>query len=234
MVHLFLESCPKHWQQPIILCLDRSADALEQTKANLESEVAKLELIHSSAEDIDLPEQSIDVAVWGNGIHYLDAEGQEKVLRAVRKVLKLDGWFFFNSAFYAGARPPDTIPFYRAHVRRAVEYLRAQGVGRDRKEGRPAASDFLPKSHYETLLNKVGFRVEEAKEVETRIRRTAWEHISAFQEYAAGALHGYRPDAAAEAMHKTVSLVLEEHGRRDEHGDLFIARNWLSISARAV
>ena len=234
MVHLFLENLPKHWQQPTIVCLDRSAEALEQAKASLESEATKLELIHSSAENLDLPEQSVDVVVWGNGIHYLDIEGQEKVLRAVRKTLKLGGWFFFNSAFYAEARPPDTIPFYRAHIRRAVEYLRAQGIGRDRKEARPEASNFLPKAHYENLPSKVGFVIEEVKEVAARVRVVAWEHISAFREYAAGALHGYQPDAAAEAMRKTVPLALEEHGQRDEHGDLFIVRNWLAVSARAV
>ena len=233
MVQLFLENLPKHWKQPTVLCLDQSEEALQQAKASLETQVEHLELVLSQAENLNLPARSVDVAIWGNGIHYLASEGQEKALRAIKKALKKDGWLCFNSAFYAESRPPETLPFYRAQIRHAVEYLHARGLGRDRSEARPVASTFLPKVHYEDMLTRVGFKIEEVKEVAIRVKKTAWEHISSFQHYAAGALHGYRADAAAEAMRESVVPALEEHGSRDEHGNLSISRNWLSISARA-
>ncbi len=234
MAQLFLNNLPEQWKQPAVLCVDKSKEALKQAKASLEPVVENLELFHVSAEEMDLPDNSVDVAVWGNGIHYLSLEAQQKALQAMRKVLKVGGWFFFNSAFYAEARPPETLPFYRAQVRRAVEYLRAWGVSRERGEGRPEASNFLPREQYEKLLQGVGFKIEEVQEVAAHIRRTAWENISGFQQYAAGALHGYRPDAAAEAMKAAVGPALEEHGFRDRRGDLRIPRNWLAISARAL
>ncbi len=234
MVQLFLSHLPRDWKQPSVICLDKSPEALEQVKVQLDSTLGgRLQLLHSSAEKIDLPENSLDVAVWGNGIHYLDAKTQEEALHSIKRVLRPGGWFFFNSAFYAESRAPETLRFYRAQVRKAVRYLRALGVERERKESRPKASNFLPVSHYENLLEKVGFKVEEVKEVGARMYRTAWEHISNFQQYAAGALHGYRAEAAAEAMREAVALALEEHGQRDEQGNPFIPRNWLAVSARA-
>lgn len=233
MVQIFLENLPKHWKQPTVLCLDQSQEALQQAKASLESQVENLEMLLSKAEDLNLPANSVDVAMWGNGIHYLASEAQEKAVRAIKKVLKKGGWLCFNSAFYAESRPPETLPFYRAQVKHAVEYLHARGLGRDRSESRPVASAFLPKVHYEDLLHKAGFKIEEVKEVAMGVKRTAWEHISSFQQYAAGALHGYRADVAAEAMRESVLPALEEHGSRDDDGNLAISRNWLAISARA-
>ena len=233
MVQIFLENLPKQWKQPTVLCLDQSQEALQQAKASLESQVENLELVLSRAEELKLPANSVDVAIWGNGIHYLASEAQEKALQAIKKVLKKGGWLCFNSAFYAESRPPETLPFYRAQIKHAVEYLHTRGLGRDRSEARPVASAFLPKVHYEDLLPKVGFKIEEVREVAMRVKKTAWEHISSFQQYAAGALHGYRADVAAEAMRESVLPALEEHGSRDEHGNLSIPRNWLAISARA-
>ena len=233
MVQLFLWNLPKDWKQPLIVCLDKSAEALEQVKAQLGPMLgSNLRLIHSPVEEIDIPDNSLDVAVWGNGIHYLDAKAQEEALRSIKRVLKPGGWFFCNSAFYAESRSPETLSFYRTQVRKAVQYLHALGVSRERREERPKASNFLPKSHYESMLGKVGFKVEEVREIGVRVYRTAWEHISNFQQYAAGALHGYQADAAAEAMREAVAPALEEHGLRDEQGKPFIPRNWLAVSAR--
>ena len=234
MVHIFMENLPKHWQTPTVICLDQSRDALEQAKLNLESKVRGLELIHCQAEDMTLPDESVDVALWGNGIHYLEAESQERVLISLKRALRKGGWLLFNTAFYAESRPPETIPFYRAQVRRAVEYLKSKGIRREQMDGRPSASNFLSRDHYETLLQKVGFKVEEVKESAVRIRTLAMEHISGFQQYAAGALHGYNPHAATEAMRLAVAPAMERYGQPDEHGVLAIKRNWLAVSARSL
>ncbi len=234
MVHIFVENLPKHWQTPTVICVDQSRDALEQAKLNLDSKVGDLELIHCRAEEMTLPDESVDVALWGNGIHYLEAESQERVLLSVKRALRKGGWLLFNSAFYAESRPPETIPFYRAQVRRAVEYLKSKGIRREQMDGRPSASNFLSRDHYETLLQKVGFKVEEVKESAVRIRTLAMEHISGFQQYAAGALHGYNPHAATEAMRLAVAPAMERHGQPDENGVLAIKRNWLAVSARSL
>ena len=231
MATLFLDNLPAHWSTPTVVCLDQSKEALEQTKRTLGEKTSKLELIHSRAQDINLPENSIDVALWGNGIHYLEAEEQEETLTKVRLALKKGGWLFFNSAFYAESRPPETIAFYRAQVRRAVEYLKSRGISRDRMDARPPASNFFSKEYYEDLVKKAGFSLEDVREKVVRLSGVAMEHISAFQQYAAGALHGYNPPDAAEAMKLSVASAMEQHGEPDANGILAVRRNWLSISA---
>jgi len=234
MVELFLDYLPREWAQPEVICLDQDEGALAQAKENLGSKVKNLRLLHSTVEEMDLPQNSVDVVIWGNGIHYLNEAAQQSALRNIRKTLKADGWFFFNSAFCFESRPPETIPFYRAQIRKAVGYLRARGIMREDKDARPAAGNFLPESHYQGLLQRAGFSVEEMKDVEVRVHKTALEHISGFTQYAAGALHGYRPDAAAEAMRETVAPALEEHGVRDENNELYIPRNWMEVIARVL
>lgn len=233
MVDVFLKNLPTGWKEPQVICVDQSAEALEQAERRLKNKVEELQLEQGLIEALDLPENSVDVAMWGNGIHYLNEEAQFNALTSVRRVLKPGGWFFFNSAFYAGSRPEETLPFYRAQIGKAVRRLKALGVRRDVKEGRVEASHFLDQAHYQNLLEQTGFAVQEMKKVAARLYKSAWESISGFSQYAAGALHGYPVDAAAEVLSEAVGPSLEEHGMRDDQGRLYIPRNWLSATARA-
>jgi ubiquinone/menaquinone biosynthesis C-methylase UbiE len=231
MVELFIEQLPAHWNPPVVRCLDQSMEALCSVQERLAKRVVKLLLIHSPAEEMAMPESSIDIAVWGNGIHYLSEEAQKRSVIRIKQALKPGGLFFFNTSFYDGARPLDTLAFYRAQVKKAVEFLRAAGIQRIQTESRPEASKFLSKSYYEQLVVDASFKLEEVKEVSVDLYRRAWEHISSFHQYAAGALHGYPPEEASIAMKNAVSPVLEQYGKKDELGIPYIPRNWLAISA---
>jgi ubiquinone/menaquinone biosynthesis C-methylase UbiE len=231
MVELFIEQLPAHWNPPIVKCLDQSMEALCSVQERLAKRVVKLLLIHSPAEEMAIPERSIDIAVWGNGIHYLSEEAQKRSVMRIKQALKPGGLFFFNTSFYDGARPSETLTFYRAQVKKAVEFLRAAGIQRTQNESRPEASKFLSKSYYEQLVVEANFKLEEVKEVTANLYKKAWEHISGFHQYAAGALHGYPVEEASIAMKNAVSPVLEQYGKKDELGIPYIPRNWLAISA---
>ena len=230
MLQLLLEHLPG--KRPTIICLDQDDAALARVKARFEPQLPDAKFIHSSVEELDLPAGSVDVVVWGNGIHYLRSEEQERALRGIKHSLKEGGWLLFNTAFYAESRPPETLLFYRAQIRRALSHLHSFGIRRERKEARPPASEYLSVAHYGQLLTKTGFRVQEETQVAARIYQTAMEHISGFYQYAAGALHGYRAEAAADAMRKAVGPIIEKHGQRDENDRPYILRNWLAVIAR--
>ncbi len=231
MVELFMDHLPGGWNQRVVMCLDQSLEALNSVRERLAKRAVKLSLVHSTAEEMAIPEGSIDIAVWGNGIHYLSEEAQKRSVMRIKQALKPGGLFFFNTSFYDGARPSDTLAFYRAQVKKAVEFLRAEGIQRIHSESRPEASKFLSKSYYEQLVVEANFKLEEVKEVTANLYRKAWEHISSFHQYAAGALHGYPPEEASIAMKNAVSPVLEQYGKKDELGVPYIPRNWLAISA---
>lgn len=233
MVQLFVSHLPTKWKQSLVMCLDQSSEALKLAQSKLETNIDRLKFINSPIEELDLPDNSIDVAIWGNGIHYLDEESQINSLKRIKKALKPGGLFFFNTAFYEEARPTETLPFYRTQVRNAVKFLREKGIKREKVERKAEAASFHPKSYYEELVGKADFKMVEAQVFAAHLTQEAWEHISAFQQYAAGALHGYPIESASDAMKYAVGPSILLHGDKDKDGNLFVVRNWLAISAQA-
>jgi len=233
MIELLLDTLPARATPMEIVCVDMNADALEQAAKNLKTRVESLRLVRARLQDLSLEDESVDAAIWGNGVHYLNAEEQRAACRNVRRTVRKKGWFFLNTAFYEEARPASTLAFYRSQIATAVRDLRSRGISRDRNQPHPDSANFLPLAHYRDLLQQSGFEVEEMAQIEARLYQSALEKISGFSQYAAGALHGYPPKAAAEAMRATVEPCLEEYGMRDEHGVPYISRNWLSAIARA-
>jgi len=233
MVQLVFDNFPQSWKKTAVLCLDQSSGALKLAQSKLEKTVETLKMVHSSIQDMTIPDQSVDIAVWGNGIHYLSAADQLDCVKRIRKALKPGGFLFFNTAFYEEARPADTLPFYRTQVKTAVKYLRDNGVQRVKTDTKTEAAKFLPRSYYESLVEEAGFKLVDAKEFAVDMHKEAWEYISAFQQYAAGALRGYPIDDAVSAMRDSVGPSIELHGERDQNGEPYITRKWLAISAQA-
>jgi len=233
MVQLVFDNFPQSWKKTAVLCLDQSSGALKLAQSKLEKTVETLKMVHSSIQDMTIPDQSVDIAVWGNGIHYLSAADQLDCVKRIRKALKPGGFLFFNTAFYEEARPADTLPFYRTQVKTAVKYLRDNGVQRVKTDTKTEAAKFLPRSYYESLVEEAGFKLVDAKEFAVDMHKEAWEYISAFQQYAAGALRGYPIDDAVNAMRDSVGPSIELHGERDQNGEPYITRKWLAISAQA-
>lgn len=233
MVQLVFDNFPGSWKKVAVLCLDQSSGALKLAQQKLEKTVDRLKLVHSSIENMMIPDQSVDIAVWGNGIHYLPEDDQLDCVKRIKKALKPGGFLFFNTAFYEEARPPDTLPFYRTQVKNAVQYLRDRGVKREKTNARTEAAKFLPRSYYENLVKEAGFSLVAAKEFAADMHQEAWEYISAFQQYAAGALRGYPISDAVQAMKYSVGPAIEMHGSLDENGKPYVTRKWLAISAQA-
>lgn len=233
MASLFLSELPEEWGRPTVVCLDQSAEALEFAKKKLRASKNKrrLVLVQSSIEEMNLVSVGANVVIWGNGIHYVPEKKQREALERVKDVLLPRGWFFFNTTFYEEARPETTHNFYTYQVRHAVRLLKEKNVTRTEKTGRSVASNFLPKAHYTKLASDF-FTDVIVVEVPVRVYRDAWEKISGFYQYAAGALHGYPVPEAAEALKEAVAPALQERGNYDEEGKLYVERNWLAIAAR--
>ncbi|TVR57487.1 MAG: class I SAM-dependent methyltransferase [Spirochaetaceae bacterium] len=233
MARLLIENLPPNIKPVDVVCVDMSGRALEQAGENLKARVNHLTLVKTPLQELSLEPESVDVAIWGNGVHYLSSEDQIKTFSNIRRALKPGGWFCFNSAFYEEARPAKTLSFYRSQVATAVRNLRSRGFSRDKSEHAPESALYLPLAHYQDLLAQAGFQVEEIRNFVARMYRSAWEKISAFSQYASGALHGYPTEAAAEALEAAVAPSLEQYGERDENDEPFIPRNWFSAIARA-
>lgn len=232
MVQLFVEELPSDWGQPEVVCLDKSGGALEQARERLSSAVKSLSAIHTPVQQMDTLEEKVKVALWGNGIHNLSEEDQLEAIVRVASNLQQGGWFFFNTAFYEGARPEGTKSFYRYKVKKAVKFLREEGIERSKGKARAEASKFLSRSHYRELIDRAGLTLHEVDELTAPLYQEAWEYISGFKNYALGALHGYPVEEAQMALKNAVAPALEKYGIEDEDGDLYVPRKWLRVSSR--
>lgn len=232
MIQLLLNTLESGERPREIVCVDMSAQALQLAEQNLKGHVASLKLVHAPLQELSLEPESVDAAFWGNGIHYLNPEEQEAACRNVRRTVRRNGWFFLNSAFYEESRPAGTFAFYRSQIAEAVRSLRSRGIVRDRNRPHPESANFLPLAYYQNLLERTGFAVEEVEQFEGRFNQSALEKISGFSQYAAGALHGFPAEAAAQAMEEAVAPSLESYGLRDARNLPYIPRCWFSLVAR--
>lgn len=232
MVQLFLQELPDGLGRPDVLCLDKSKGALQVANCKLKSMVNSFNTIQSPVQNMEILNDRFSIVLWGNGIHNLTESDQSEAVNRIGKVLEPGGWFFFNSAFYEEARPEDTMTFYRYQVKRAVKLLRDKGVSRERNNGRAEAAEYRSKGYYSNLVGKAGLSLQDIGEVSAPLYRQAWEYISGFRNYARGALHGYPVEEAQKALTSAVVPALEKYGEKDEEGNLYIPRRWLTVVAR--
>lgn len=232
MALLFVSKLPDQFKYSELVCLDQSAEALKRAAEKLGGSVSNMSFIKAKVQDAEIEKQSIDIVIWGNGIHYLTEQEQRDSLENIRRGMKDGGWLFFNTAFYEGSRPQETLSFYRTQVKKAVQSLRERGIKREKEHVRAEAANFHPREYYEELVSLAGFKLVEAQEYAAKLSTEAWEYISSFQQYAAGALGGYPVEEASVAMRDAVAPAIAEHGDQNEDGSRFVTRNWLSICAR--
>src|SRR5437879_7023941 len=106
-----------------VIGIDPSPSALSKARAAIHSKV--VEFIEGSAEWVSRLVSSADAVVFLNAIHLVPDKAQ--VLGEIRKVLKRDGVFAFNTTFFKGAYVDGTAGFWRRGVVRAAEGLRERG-----------------------------------------------------------------------------------------------------------
>lgn len=232
MVQIFVSKLPEHFKYSEIVCLDQSSEALRRAAEKLENTVSKMSFVKAKVQDAAIEKNSIDLVIWGNGIHYLTKDEQSESLANIRKGMKEGGWLFFNTAFYEGSRPQETLSFYRTQVKNAVKDLHRRGIKREKTHTKAEAANFHPREYYEKLVLNAGFSLVDAKEYAAHLSKEAWEYISSFQQYASGALGGYPAEEASIAMKDAVAPAISDHGSVSEDGTFFVTRNWLSVCAR--
>lgn len=233
MAEIFTEALASVNQYPILTCLDRSSEALLLAKENLGGENERTRFLEEDVVSIDLPPASMDVVVMGNSIHYLTEEEQVVLVRKVKEILRPNGYFFFNSAFFAGSIPEGTEPFYHTKVKEAARILREAGYRRVREAEKAEASNLKPIDYYRALLLGAGMKNIRVAEYPVRASLLFYEAIGSYHQYASGVLRGYPVAEAADALVEGTRIAFEKYAETGERGERFIPRNWLSVGAQA-
>src|SRR5256885_9605307 len=117
-----------------VIGIDPSPSALSKARAAIHSRV--VEFIEGSADWVSRLVSSADAVVFLNAIHLVPDKAQ--VLAEIRKVLKRDGVFAFNTTFFNGAYVDGTAGFRGRWGGRAGRGVRGRGRrGQDRAPAGP-------------------------------------------------------------------------------------------------
>jgi SAM-dependent methyltransferase len=184
-----------------------------------------VEFIQGSAEWVSRLVSSADAVVFLNAIHLVPDKAQ--VIGEIRKILKKDGVFAFNTTFFKGAYVEGTSGFWRRWIVRAVQALRERGL-EVRHSAHAVAREFLTPEEYAELCVQAGFQRPVVDLVRIEMTPESLEDIGRFSLFIEGALPGVPLADGATALKEVLRRTMEETGMQS------VPRNWLECVATAA
>ncbi len=204
--------------------VDLSADALCETALRLRrfSDQA-VHLVQARVEQFsDLVRQQVDAVFLCNAIHYL--RNKAEVLAAAYRRLRSGGRFAFNTTFFEGAQPRETLGFYRRWMLKALRTLKER-YGESPSREKVEARQQLTPEEYRALLEEAGFEIVSEELIPVVVPEEGWMAIAGFSDFASGALPGISLERAVETLRGALRQTFAEL-KLDG-----VPRNWLSVVA---
>jgi ubiquinone/menaquinone biosynthesis C-methylase UbiE len=221
--------------------LFRERGLLAETDSELEAAFragrGAIRMEEKSAMDPPFPDARFDCGMIGNAIHLMP--DKDVFMQGVRRLLKPNGQFAFNSVFFTGTFGEGTEPVYTEWMKEAVLLLsrkneeRAQRgeppIKRTRgKFGRAFDKDWKTPEQWKALLEKHGFRVTRVYKRPIPITQHALELVGAYGGLAEVLMTGYPVDVASECLQRAVGPAFERCGVTE------VTRYWLEVTATRV
>lgn len=208
-----------------VIAVEPSESALEVAARSLENiGGAVVRFVQGGAEKLSqLVRMPVDAVFFCNAIHLVKEKAA--VVREVYESLKKGGTFSFNTSFFQGAEPPESLQFYRRWMMKALRFLKENyGLAPDRAQ-RAQARQPLSREEYVQLLEGNGFHVCESQVVPVPMTLKGFEDISEYQLFIEGVLPGVPLEPASEALKYGARGAFEELGLKTS------PRNWLLVVA---
>ncbi len=209
-----------------VVAVEPSESALEVARRDLQEHWgAVVRFVSGKAENLSrFVQRTADAVVFCNAIHLV--EDKRRMLHEVSEALHPRGLFAFNSTFFEGAQPADTIPFYILWVRRAMRIFRDENPDlRRQKEEKAQARIQLSVEEYRGLLVEGGFDVEKLELVPVDMPLEGFEAISEYELFAKGALPGVPLSIAVDCLRRAAGDAFRELKLKS------VPRNWLQVVA---
>jgi ubiquinone/menaquinone biosynthesis C-methylase UbiE len=204
----------------LVYGIDPSPSALDIARARIRARIARF--LEGTGERFSHLVPPADAVIFCNAIHLV--KDKAAVAAEAIKALRPGGIFAFNSTFFEGAYPGDTLKFYKRWVLRAVRHLKEAGVEVS-KGVKATAMQWLTPEQYKGILAEVGFgRIETSLQTKPMSCKS-FEDISEFSLFIEGALPGVPLELGAKALKIGVRAAFEELQLQD------VPRNWLSVIA---
>jgi ubiquinone/menaquinone biosynthesis C-methylase UbiE len=208
----------------MVIGIDMSATALKDARKKVAGvRDAVVEFVQAQAEEMSKTiRRAADAVVFCNGIHYI--EDKPGLLAEVHRTLKPGGVFAFNTGFFDGALPPETLRYYRRWMLKSLRKLRTQ-YNLKPEHSKVESRKQLTADEYRKLLEAKGFELRTYEIYHNEVPRQGWIDISRFSDFIAGALPGIPLKTASDVLVESLCETF------DELGATSWPRNWLNVVA---
>ena len=209
----------------VVIAIDHSSDMLRVAMEELKDRRdAAVQFVQSRVEHVSgSVKGSADTVFFCNAIHYVSDKGE--LISEISKTLKPGGQLAFNTSFFEGAHPPETVLFARKWMMRSLRILRSDyGLSPERSKKVESRKQLTP-DEYRLLVEGHGFRVAR-EEIETvPVPLDGWRDISEFRDFIGGVMPGVPLDEAKAALQIGCEQVFSELKVET------MPRNWLRVLA---
>ena len=219
----------KDAKESVVIAIDHSASALKQAMKEINGRGDSIvEFVQSQVEQIPetIKGSAADVVIFCNAIHYIS---DKNVLATdIFNALKPGGKFVFNTSFYDGGQPEDSLLFYRKWMFKSLRALRKDYQLRPDASKKVESRKQLNPTEYTEILESNGFQVVQQIEDRVQVPIDGWLDISEFEDFIQGTMPGVDMQAASNSLKKGVHAAFEEMKVST------IPRNWMRVVAVKV
>lgn len=195
--------------------------ALQAARSRGEGGILMLE---GSADDLPFEPESFDLAIMGGAIHLLRDKG--KLLDSVRTVLRPDGCFIFNTAYYVGAYVEGTDIFYSEWLKESLAIMEEKNEARRangeppflRKRGTVSKAfdkEWMSPEQWEELLAKHGLQTIRSYERIVVMPKDGFESLVSYKGLAEVLMSGYPVEVSGECLQIAGRRTFEKMGLND-------------------
>lgn len=212
----------------VIIAIDQSGVALKQAMEDLKTtRDSAIQFVQTHVEQFSSSiKENVDTIFFCNAIHYIP--DKDAMLAQISGSLKPGGKFVFNTSFYAGEHPEETLLFYRKWMFKAARILRREyGLSPSRSE-KVQARKQLTIEQYKELLENHGLQVIKQEIDTVNVPIDGWLDISEFEDFIEGTMPGVPLDKASASLKKGI------HESFEELNITYVPRNWLDVVAVRV
>jgi ubiquinone/menaquinone biosynthesis C-methylase UbiE len=209
----------------VIYAVDHSTTALKAAAEEIgDRKDVAVNYVHSEVQNLTgAVKDKVDAVVYCNSIHYVP--NKTELIDQIKDKLLPGGIFAFNTSFYEGSHPDDSLLFFRKWMMRSLRILkRDYGMTAD-KSAKVESRVQLKADDYIALVENAGFKVLVNDLNRVEVPHEGWHHISGFSDWIEGVMPGVPLDVGREALQKGLAQIWDEMNLKT------IPRVWLSVSA---
>jgi ubiquinone/menaquinone biosynthesis C-methylase UbiE len=168
-----------------------------------------VEFIQGDADTLARSVPEADAVFFCNAIHLVP--DKQSAVATITSVLRPEGFFACNSAFFDGTYAPGSERFYHLWMRRALGWLRQNYPDvRPSRTEKATAMQQLTADGYANLMDCCGLRVVERVEEVALMPLRAWQDIGRYWLFIDGALPGVPIPIGADALEAGAAEAFRE------------------------